>query len=195
MGATGQMNLKAIWERIGVRPWRALALLIGFAVLIYGVVPFARYFGVLDLLGFTCDAQEKAALIAFPQYGGRVIGKDIKGPLGGETLNFPPLQEPPPGCQLGFTDRQATSKQVASYYEKQLAEHGWKVKQHPVSPDPQSDEPGDFIYPHIDGARKNLRYEVHYWPTSLEGASKMSDFTEDALNRQGTGVQVLVYRR
>src|SRR5215213_6435308 len=83
------MNLKAIWERIGVRPWRALALLIGFAVLIYGVVPFARYFGVLDLLGFTCDAQEKAALIAFPQYGGRVIGKDIKGPLGGGPLNFP----------------------------------------------------------------------------------------------------------
>ena len=165
-------------------------MLIGFAVLMFGVVPLAR-----PLLGFTCDAQEKAALVEFPQYGGRVIGKNIKGPLGGETLNFPPLQEPPPGCQLGFTDRQATSKQVAAYYEKQLAEHGWKVKQHPVSPDPHSDEPGDFIYPHVDGTREDLRYEVHYWPTSLGGSSKMSDFTAEALNRQGTGVQVLVYRR
>ena len=164
--------------------------LIAVLVVLVVVVPLAR-----PLLGFTCDAKEKAALAEFPQYGGRVIGKDIKGPLGGERLNFPPLQEPPPGCQLGFTDRQATSKQVAAYYEKQLTKHGWKVKQHPVSPDPQSDEPGDFIYPHVDGARNYLRYEVHYWPTSLGGSSKMSDFTEEALNRDGTGVQVLVYRR
>src|SRR5215203_4669184 len=188
------MNLGEIWERIGVRPWRAIVLLIGFALLL-GLVSVARYSGVLGPLGFTCDAREKAALVEFPQYGGRVIGKNIKGPLGGETLNFPPLQEPPPGCQLGFTDRQATSKQVAAYYQKQLTKHGWKVKQHPVSPDPQSDEPGDFIYPHVDGTRNYLRYEVHYWPTSLGGSSKMSDFTEDALNRDGTGVQVLVYRR
>jgi hypothetical protein len=192
--ATGQMNLREIWERIGVRPWRALALLISFATL-FGLLPFARYSGVLGFLGFTCDAQEKAALVEVPQYGGRVIGKDIKGPLGGETLNFPPLQAPPPGCVLGFTDRQATSKQVASYYEKQLAEHRWKVKQYPVSPDPHSDEPGDFIYPHVDGARGDLRYEVHYWPTSLHADSKMSDFTADVLHQEGTGVQVLVYRR
>ena len=141
------------------------------------------------------DAREKAALVEFPQYGGRVIGKDIKGPLGGETLNFPPLQAPPPGCQLGFTDRRASAKQVAAYYAKQLAEQGWKVERHPVSPDPQSDEPGDFIYPHVDGTRGDLRYEVHYWPTGLQGSSKMSDFTAEALNRDGTGVQVLVYER
>ena len=188
------MNFKEIWERIGVRPWRAVALLIGFAV-VFGVVSFARYSGVLDLLGFTCDAQEKAALFEFPQYGGRVIGKDIKGPLGGEVVNFPPLQEPPPGCESGFRDRQATSKQVAAYYEKQLIEHRWKVKQFPVSPDPQSEEPGDFIYPHVDGTRDDLRYEVHYWPTSLHGGSKMSDFTANALDREGTGVHVLVYKQ
>jgi len=188
------MNLEEIWERIGVRPWRAVALFIGCAVVL-GIMPFARYSGMLDLLGFTCDAEEKATLVAFPQYGERVIGKDIKGPLGGEVLNFPPLQEAPPGCELGFTDRQATSKQVAAYYVKQLTEHGWKVERFPVSPDPQSDEPGDFIYPHVDGTRDDLRYEVHYWPTSLGGSSKMSDFSAEALNRQGTGVQVLVYRR
>jgi hypothetical protein len=130
----------------------------------------------------------------FSQYGDRVIGKDIKGPLGGEVLNFPPLQEPPPGCELGFTDGLATSKQVAAYYEKQLIEHGWKVESFPVSPDPQSDLPGDFIYPHVDGTRDDLRYEVHYWPTSLSGGSKMSDFSSDALDREGTGVNVLVYK-
>ena len=184
------MNLEVIWERIGVRPWRAGALLVGFVLIAFVVVPIAR-----PLLGFTCDAEEKAALMEFSQYGGRAVGKDIKGPLGGEVLNFPPLQEPPPGCALGFTNRQATSKQVAAYYEKQLTEHGWKVERFPVSLDPQSEEPGDFIYPHVDGSRDDLRYEVHYWPTSLSGGSKMSDFSADALQSEGTGVQVLVYRR
>ena len=131
----------------------------------------------------------------FPQYGGRVVGKDIRGPLGGEILNFPPLQEPPPGCALEFTDRQATSNQVADYYGKQLSEHGWKVERFPVSQDPQSEEPGDFIYPHVVGTRNDLRHEVHYWPTSLHGGSKMSDFTAEALARDGTGVHVLVCRQ
>ncbi|HLL39416.1 MAG TPA: hypothetical protein VK357_07075 [Rubrobacteraceae bacterium] len=165
-----------------------------FAIVLFVALPLARYSGVLDLLGFTCDAEEKAVLMEFPQYGGKVVGKDIKGPLGGEVLNFPPLQEPPPGCALEFTDRQATSKQVAAYYEKQLTEHGWKVERFPVSPDPQSEKPGDFIYPHVDGTRDDLHYEVHYWPTSLHGGSKMSDFTADALDSKGTGVHVLVYK-
>jgi hypothetical protein len=36
------MNLKEIWERIGVRPWRVVALLIGFVVVVFVVVPLAR---------------------------------------------------------------------------------------------------------------------------------------------------------
>lgn len=188
------MNLNETWQRVGIRPRRLAALLGGFAIALVVVLPLARYSGMLDALGYTCDAQEKAALMEFSQYGDRVVGKDIEGPLGGEVLNFPPLQEPPPGCQLGFTDRQATSKQVAAYYEKRLTEHGWKVESFPVSRDPQSEAPGDFIYPHVDGARGDLRYEVHYWPTSLSGASKMSDFSADALAREGTGVNVLVYK-
>jgi len=183
-----------IWERIAARPWRAVVSLIGFAVMVavvvFVVVPLAR-----PLLGFTCDAEEKAVLMDFPQYGRRVVGKYITGPLGGEVLNFPPLQEPPPGCELGFTVRQATSKQVAAYYEKQLTEHGWKVERFPVSQDPQSEAPGDFIYPHVDGTRDDLRYEVHYWPTGLHGNAQMADFTADALDSEGTGVQVLVYRQ
>jgi hypothetical protein len=183
------MNLRGIWERVGIRPWRLAVLLIGFAIVLFVVLPLAR-----PLLGFTCHAQEKAVLMEFPQYGGRVVGKDIRGPLGGEILTFPPLQEPPPGCALEFTDRQATSNQVAAYYGKQLSEHGWKVERFPVSQDPQSEEPGDFIYPHVVGTRNDLRHEVHYWPTSLHGGSKKPDFTAEALARDGTGVHVLVYK-
>ncbi len=156
------MNLRGIWEHMGVRPWRLIALHVGFAVMLFVVLHLARYSGMLDSLGYTCDARERAALMEFSQYGARVVGRDIKGPLGGEVLNFPPLQEPPPGCHLGFTDPRATSKQVAAYYAKQLTEHGWKVESFPVSQDPQSEAPGNFIYPHVDGTRDGLRYEVHY---------------------------------
>ena len=94
------MNLKEIWDRTGIRSRRLLVLLVSFATMMLVVSPLARFFGVYDVLGFTCDAREKAALMEFPQYGGKVVGRDIKGPLGGETLNFPPLQAPPPGCAL-----------------------------------------------------------------------------------------------
>jgi hypothetical protein len=83
------MNFRETWERIGISPRRLVVLLIGFAVVVFVVSPLARFFGVHDVLGFTCDSQEKAALMEFSQYGGKVIGEDIQGPLGGETLNFP----------------------------------------------------------------------------------------------------------
>ena len=111
-------------------------LLVSFAIALIVVWPIAR-----NLLGLTCDAQEKAALMEFSQYGGRVVGKDIKGPLGGEVVNFPPLQAPPPGCDLSFADRHASFKQVSAYYEKNLTEHGWKVKRFPV------DREGDVRVP------------------------------------------------
>ncbi len=181
------MNLRGICERVGIRPWRLAALLVGFAIALFVVVPLARYSGMLDLLGFTCDAEEKAALVEFPQYGGKVVGKDIKGPLGGEVVNFPPLQAPPPGCALGFTDRRATSKQVSSYYEKQLIEHGWTVKRFPV------DREGDFEYPHVEGSRDGLRYDVHYWPTSLQGSTVPAG-RSNTMGEDGTEVSVLVYK-
>ncbi len=125
------MNLEEIWQRIGVRPWRLASLLVGFAIALFVVLPLARYSGMLDSLGFTCDAREKAALVEFPQYGGKAVGKDIKGPLGGEVVNFPPLQEPPPGCALGFSARHASPKQVSAYYEKRLTEHGGRSNASP----------------------------------------------------------------
>ena len=173
------MNLREIWERTGIRPRRLVILLVSFAAVVLVVSPLARFFGVYDVLGYTCDAQEKAALMEFPQYGGEVIGRDIRDPLGGETLNFPPLQAPPPGCELLLTARHASPEQVAGYYENKLTEHGWKARKFPVSPDPQSDEPGDTIDAHVDGTRDGFHYEVYYSPVN---------------NRENTYVNVLVYR-
>jgi hypothetical protein len=173
------MNLRGTWNRTGIRPRRLAVLFIGFAIVVFGVSPLARFFGIYDFLGFTCDAREKAALTEFPQYGGKVVGKDIQGPLGGEILNFPPLQAPPPGCELSLTARHASPKQVSAYYKKKLTEHGWKARQFPVSPDPESDEPGDTIDAHVGGTREGFHYEVYYSPVN---------------NRENTNVYVLVYR-
>ncbi len=180
------MNLRGIWERVGIRPWRLAALLVGFAITLFVVLPLARYSGILDSLGFTCDAEEKAALVEFPQYGGKVVGKDIKGPLGGEVVNFPPLQAPPPVCDLMFADRHASLEQVSAYYEKRLTEHGWKVKRFPV------DREGEFEYPRVDGVRDDPRYEVHYWPMGLESSAPA--VWSRALGREDSDVYVPVYK-
>jgi hypothetical protein len=162
-------------------------LVMGLAITLLVVLTLARYYGLLDYLGFTCDAQEKASLVEFPQYGGRMVGKDIQGPLGGEVVNFPPLQEPPPGCALGFSVRQASPKQVASYYEKKLAEHGWAVERVAVN------RKGDFEYPHVDGTRDGLRYEVHYWPISHRDSTAPAGWSS-AMGEDGSEVNVLVYK-
>lgn len=75
-------------------------LLVGLAIPLFVVLPLARYYGILDAVGLTCDAEEKAALAEFPQYGGRVAGTEL--PIYGDEVNFPALQEPPPGacCSL-----------------------------------------------------------------------------------------------
>ena len=181
------MNFRETWDRIDIRPRRLIVLVMGFAITLLVVLPLARYYGLLDSIGFTCDAQEKAALVEFPQYGGRMVGKDIQGPLGGEVVNFPPLQEPPPGCALGFSVRQASPKQVSSYYEKKLAEHGWTVKRVAVN------RKGDFEYPHVDGTRDGLRYEVHYWPISHRDSTAHAGWSK-AMAEDGTEVNVLVYK-
>ena len=49
-----------------------------------------------------------------------------------------------------------------------------------------------FEYPHVDGVRGDLRYEVHYWPISLN-SSAPADWSK-ALGKVGTYVYVLVYK-
>lgn len=129
-----------------VRPWRLVLLLLGFASL-FVALGFAR------LVLPTCDAREKAVLAGFPQYGGRVAGEDLD--IHGDEPNWPPLQEPPPGCALEFATPRGSPDQVLGYYEEKLSERGWTVKRFSV------DREGEFEYPHLEGSRDGLRYVVH----------------------------------
>ena len=158
------MSLREIWDRIDVRPRRLVSLLLGFAIVLV-VLDLAR------LILPTCDAQEKATLTEFPQYGGRVTGKDLD--MYGDELNWPPLQEPPPGCALEFAIPRASPEQVLGYYEERLTEHGWTVKRFPVKRE------GDFEYPHLEGSQEGFRYVVHSFQLPGSGV---------------TEIRVLVYR-
>ena len=89
---------------------------------------------------------------------------------------------------MGFLARHASPKQVSSYYEKKLIEHGWTVKRFPVKRE------GDFEYPHVEGSRDGLRYDVHYWPTSLQGSTAPAAGWSNAMDEEGTEVYVLVYK-
>jgi hypothetical protein len=159
------MSLRETWDRLGIRPWRlAVVLLLGVPI-VFMTLEFARV--VLP----TCDEREKAVLAEFPQYGGKVAGKDLD--VHGDEPNWPPLQEPPPGCALEFATSRASPERVLGYYEEELTEHGWTVERFPA------DRGGEFRYPHLEGTRDGLRYVV------------------DSFRLPGSGVtelRVLVYR-
>lgn len=114
------------------------------------VLSLARSLGIDYWLGYTCDAKQKAALKEFPQYGGRTLRTST---LGGEGLNFPLLETPPPGCDLGFMARHASLKQVSTCYEKKLSEHGWTVKRFAVS------RKREFEHPQVDGIRDGFHHD------------------------------------
>jgi hypothetical protein len=159
------MNLRGIWERIDIRPWRfAVVLLLGVPIVLVAS-EFAR------LVLPTCDAREKAALAEFSQYGGKMAGKDLD--IHGDEPNWPPLQEPPPGCALEFATPQGDPEQALGYYEEKLAGRGWTVKRFPVKRE------GDFEYPHLEGTRDGLRYVVHSFQLPGSGV---------------TDIRVLVYK-
>jgi hypothetical protein len=148
------MNLEEAWDRIGMRPWRLVLLLLGFAIVLVATQLVARSL-------FPCNIDEKAVLVGFPQYGGREAGVGLD--VAGDEVVFPPLQTPPPGCFLEFAALRATPEQVSTYYEQKLSEHGWTVKRFPV------DREGEFEYPHLEGTHDGFRYVVHYWPSALGG--------------------------
>ena len=159
------MSLREIRDRVGIRPWRlAVVMLLGVPV-VFVVLEFTR------LVLPTCDAREKAVLAEFPQYGGRVAGKDLD--IYGDEPNWPPLQEPPPGCALEFATPRASPEQVLGHYEEELSEHGWTVERLPV------DGEGELEDPHLEGTRDGLRYEVYSFQLPGSGV---------------TDIRVLVYR-
>jgi hypothetical protein len=143
------MNLRGTWERIGIRPWTFILLLLGVAIVLVGISLVAR-----DFLP-SCGSQEKAAITQFTHYGGMEAGKDLD--IYGDELNWPPLQEPPPGCTLEeFAVSQASPKQVVEYYEKKQTEHGWEatVERYPAD----GEGPANYS---VVGNRDGLRYDVY----------------------------------
>jgi hypothetical protein len=137
------------WERIGIRPWMFVLLLLGVAIVLVGISLVTPY--VLP----SCGSQEKAAITQFTHYGGREAGKDLD--IFGDELNLPPLQEPPPGCALEeFAAPQALPKQVVAYYEKKLSKHGWEATVERYSADGEG--PADHS---VVGNRDGLRHVVY----------------------------------
>jgi len=143
------MNLRGTWERIGIRPWTFVLLLLGVVIVLFVTSRVAAY--VLP----SCGSQEKAAISQFTHYGGREAGKDLD--VHGDELNWPPLQEPPPGCALEeFAEPQVSPKQVVEYCERKLTEHGWAatVKRYPAD----GEGPAEYS---VVGNRDGLRYDVY----------------------------------
>jgi hypothetical protein len=188
------MNIREIREHVGIRPWRLLAMLVGFAIALFVTLPLARYSGMLDFLGYTCDAQEKAALMEFPSTETGSSGRKSRALLEAR-YELPPLQEPPAGVRIGVsqTGRRLRSRSRLTTRSGSPSMDG-RSNGFSYPPILRVKSRETLYTPHVDGARDDLRYEVHYWPTSLSGGSKMSDFSADALDREGTGVNVVVYK-
>jgi hypothetical protein len=94
-----------------------------------------------------CGSEEKAALSEFPHYGGAKVGKELgASPLAGK---------PGGACMTDYPAKKGSQEEVASYYEKELDAHGWKVQQHSSS---------------TEASRNGLRYVVRYvaHPGSME---------------------------
>jgi hypothetical protein len=54
------MRLREIWDQIGASQRLLAAVLIGFAIsllVLFIVLPLARFLGIGDVLGLTCDTQ------------------------------------------------------------------------------------------------------------------------------------------
>ncbi len=94
-----------------------------------------------------CGSEEKTTLAEFSHYGGNEVGKELQAfPLPGKAKG---------ACVTGYPAKGASQEEVSTYYEKKLAEHGWKVKQLSSS---------------TEGSRDALRYVARYWdnPGSTE---------------------------
>jgi hypothetical protein len=104
------MNLRGIWERIGIRPKRLAVLLLGFAIVLAASPLVAR--SISSALG--CSEQEREVYAEFPQYG---------------HIQKEPQPSPESGGCSVFYDTRASQEQVAGYFAEQLKAHGWKVQQ------------------------------------------------------------------
>ena len=85
-----QMNLRGIWERVGLRPWMLALLLLGFAVVLVGAP-----------LGGVCTDEERNVYAQFPQY---------------QNIDKEPQPDRESGGCVVIYDTRAFQEQLAEYY-------------------------------------------------------------------------------
>jgi hypothetical protein len=82
-----QMNLRGIWERVGLRPWMLGLLLIGFAVVLVGAVLIGAP------LGSVCTDEERNVYAEFPSTRTSIKSRNLTGnPVDASSSTIP---EPP----------------------------------------------------------------------------------------------------
>ncbi len=138
------MNLKEIWERVGIHPRRLVLLLVGFLglwICLRQLTP--------------CDFGERTVLAEFPQYGGKEVGQElvVRGYGLGDWLN---ASLGPggwgQGCSVSY-EPPGPQDEVLAYYERQLSEHGWEVKSVQGEPGVGEDSPDQYLNAYRDGYR------------------------------------------
>jgi|SRR5829696_3997920 len=116
------MNLRGIWERVGVRPWRLL--LVVLVILVVGM-------GLSHLL-YPCSPDERAVLTEFPQYGGKEVTDEAlhrspNDPLIWVRWAVAPHPQEGWGCFATYRKATGTREEHLAYYRRQLEERGWEV--------------------------------------------------------------------
>jgi hypothetical protein len=97
----------AAHEHRSKRRWFVVGLIALAVVLVLGGLR------IFDAVAHTCNDQERAAFLEFPQYGGRVIqpGNDVEAR----------------GCVASFQTADP-HEDVIRYYERQLGQQGWTTQ-------------------------------------------------------------------
>jgi hypothetical protein len=139
-----QMNLRGIWERVGLRPWMLALLLVGFAVVLVGGVLIGAP------LGGVCTDEERNVYAEFPQY---------------PNINKEPQPDRESGGCVVVYDTLASQEQVAEYYAQQLKAHGWTVqlsKQKAAVSLPKENKKITVEHFNVNAQRDNFSYVVSF---------------------------------
>lgn len=139
-----QMNLRGIWERVGLRPWMLALLLLGFAVVLVGAVLIGAP------LGSACTDEERNVYAEFHQYG---------------NINKEPQPDRDSGGCVVVYDTRASQEQVAEYYAQQLKANGWTVqlsKERAAVSLPQENKKITVEQFYVLAHRDNFSYDVSF---------------------------------
>jgi hypothetical protein len=127
---------------IGIRPWRLVALFLGFAILLVGAPLAVRGFSSASGV---CTEDERKVYAEFPQYG---------------NINKEPQRFPESGGCAVFYDTRASQDRVAGYYAERLRAHGWEVEQREYETTVSGAKKRTFEEVEITARRGDFSYNV-----------------------------------